>query len=67
MKKHLKRRCIGLCGSLLIGLSAAVFCAAPSSAAQYNDIEGHWAQSTNGLTPAFCRVIPMVRSNQTEP
>ena len=46
MKKHLKRRCIGLCGSLLIGLSAAVFCAAPSSAAQYNDIEGHWAQST---------------------
>lgn len=46
MKKNFKRHCIGLCGSLLIGLSAAVFCVAPSSAAQYNDVEGHWAQST---------------------
>lgn len=46
MKQSLRKRCQTLCGYLLIGLLAVIGCSTPASAAEYGDMEDHWAQAT---------------------
>lgn len=46
MKSDWKRRWLKLGGGLLLGALAIVCFALPASAAEYSDINGHWAQSS---------------------